>query len=418
MLKLLLNPAQIVTVDTRGENLKRGTKLNEINVITDNSVIIENNLIKDIVPNTSLKNLSSFEIINVKDKTLMPGFIECHTHTAFAGSRADEFRMKIAGVSYEEIAAKGGGILSTVKAVRESSFEELVKIISPRIQYFISQGITTLEIKSGYGLDFDNEIKLLHVINYLDEIFEIDIIPTFLGAHTIPPEYKNNREGYIELITKKMIPHIAKNNLAVFCDAFCEKTAFSSDEVDIIFSTAKKSGMELKLHTEQFNVIGGLDIALRHDAVSVDHLEVMSEKDILNLGKSETTAVLLPGVSFFLNYGFAPARKLIEAGAIIALATDYNPGSSHIADLNLIMSIACLKMGMTIEETISAVTINAAKALNKNNEIGSIEPGKKADFAVLDTKEYADIVYQVGKNINFMTIKNGNVIFQVDGGLN
>ncbi len=418
MIKILLNPAQIVTVDTNGENLKRGSKLNEIKIVTGHSVVIENDIIKDIVPNSSLKNQSSSEIINIKDKTILPGLVECHTHTAFTGSRADEFRMKIAGVHYEEIAAKGGGILSTVKSVRETSFEELVKIIPPRIQYFISQGITTLEIKSGYGLDFDNEIKLLHVINYLNEIFEIDIIPTFLGAHTYPLEFKVNHAGYVELIINKMIPHIAKNKLAVFCDAFCEKTAFNSDEVDSIFTTAEDSGLGLKLHTEQFNNIGGLETALRKNAVSVDHLEVLADKDIDRLAKSDTVATLLPGVSFFLNYGYAPARKLIEADAIVALATDYNPGSSHIANLNFIMSLACLKMNMTIEESISAVTINAAKALNKNEEVGSIEIGKKADFAVFDTKEFADIVYQVGKNINIMTIKNGNIIFDINGGSN
>jgi imidazolonepropionase len=418
MLKILLNPSQIVTVDTNRENFKRGSKLNEINVITDHSVLIENDVIKDLIPNSSVKNLSSVEKIDLKDKTLFPGFVECHTHTAFAGSRADEFRMKLAGVHYEEIAAKGGGILSTVKAVRESSFEDLVKIVSPRIKYFISQGITTLEIKSGYGLDFENEIKLLHVINYLNEIFAIDIIPTFLGTHTFPAEFKDNHSGYVELIINKMIPHITKNKLAVFCDAFCEKTAFSSEEVDRIFTSAGKSGLQLKLHTEQFNNIGGLDIALQKNAISVDHLEVLNKSDIDRLAKTETVATLLPGVSFFLNYGYAPARKLIEADAIVALATDYNPGSSNIANLNFILSLACLKMDMTIEESISAITINSAKALNKNHEVGSIELNKKADFAVLDTKEYADMVYQVGKNINIMTIKNGKIIFDENGGSN
>jgi len=418
MIKILLNPAQIVTVDTKSENFKRGTKLNEINPVSGHSIIIENDIIKDIIPNSSLKNLSSREIIDVKDKTILPGLVECHTHTAFAGSRADEFRMKIAGIHYEEIAAKGGGILSTVDAARKSSFEELVKIISPRIQYFISQGITTLEIKSGYGLDFENEMKLLHVINHLNEIFEIDIIPTFLGAHTFPPEFKRNHAAYVELIINKMIPHIAKNKLAVFCDAFCEKTAFTADEVELIFTKAAESGLGLKLHTEQFNNIGGLRVALQKNAVSVDHLEVLADEDIQSLANSDTVATLLPGVSFFLNYGYAPARKLIDSNAIISLSTDYNPGSSHIANLNFIMSLACLKMRMTIEESISAVTINAAKALNKNNEVGSIEPEKKADFAVLDTEEYADIVYQVGKNINIMTLKNGNIIYDKNGDSN
>ena len=418
MRKILFNPSQIVTVNTEGRNYKRGSELSDIGLVTDHSIIIENDNISDLVPTSSINNISDHEIIDLSGKTVLPGLVESHTHTAFSGSRADEFRMKIAGVHYEEIAAKGGGILSTVKAVRETSFEELVRIVSPRVQYFITQGITTLEIKSGYGLDFENEMKLLHLINYLNEIFAIDIIPTFLGAHTYPPEFKDDHDGYLDLLVNKMIPHIANNKLAVFCDAFCERTAFTAEETGKIFDKAKENGLGLKLHTEQFNNIGGLDAALKRNAVSVDHLEVLAEADVNKLAESDTVATLLPGVSFFLNYGYAPARKLIDAGAIVALATDYNPGSSHVANLNLIMSIACLKMKMTIEESITAVTINAAKALNLNSKTGSIEPGKRADFAVFDTKEYSDIVYQIGKNINYMTIKNGKIIYDAKGGSN
>ncbi len=418
MRKVLLNPSQIITVNTEGRNCKRGSELNEIGVVTDHSIIIENDRISDLVPAASLKNRTDQEIIDLSGKTVLPGLVESHTHTAFAGSRAVEFRMKIAGVHYEEIAAKGGGILSTVKAVRETSFEELVRIVAPRVRYFISQGITTLEIKSGYGLDFDNEIKLLHVINYLNEIYPIDIIPTFLGAHTFPPEFQDDHTGYIDLLVNKMIPHITRYKLAVFCDAFCEKSAFTADEVGRIFDKALASGLELKLHTEQFNNIGGLNTALERKAVSVDHLEVLAEEDIRKLSESDTVATLLPGVSFFLDYGYAPARKLIDEGAVVSLATDYNPGSSHIANLNFIMSLACLKMKMTIEESISAVTINAAKALKRNKQTGSLEIGKKADFAIFDTEEYSDIIYQVGKNINTMTIKNGKIIYDAKGGSN
>ena len=411
MLKLLFNPALIVTVNTNGKNVKRGKELGEVDPVKGHSIIIEDDKIKDIIPTSSVSKSKFSEIINVEGKTIFPGFVECHTHTAFAGSRADEFRQKLAGISYEEIAKAGGGINSTVKAVRKASFEDLVNIIKPRIDHFISQGITTLEIKSGYGLDFENEIKLLQVINYFNEIYEIDIIPTFLGAHTSPTEFKNDRKGYIDLILNKMLPYISEQKLAVFCDGFCEKTAFTADEIDFIFSRAAERGFKLKLHTEQFNTVGGLDIALKHKAVSVDHLEVINEDDIKKFRNTETVAVLLPGVSFFLNHQYAPARKLIENNAIVTLATDFNPGSSHIATLNLIMSLAALKMKMMIEETISAVTINAAKALCLEKEIGSIEIGKKADFAVFETEEYADIVYSIGKNLNCMTIKKGNVIF-------
>lgn len=411
MIKLFLHPSQIVTVDTKGKNVKRGKELNELSVLTEHSLLIENNLIKDFIPDSSVKNISPDEIIDVKDKIILPGLVECHTHTAFAGSRADEFRQRLKGVHYEEIAKAGGGINATVSSVRNSSFDELVNIISPRIGNFISQGITTLEIKSGYGLDFENEIKLLKIINYLNDIFQIDIIPTFLGAHTFPKEFKNDHEGYVNLIIEKMLPYIAENNLAKFCDGFCEETAFSANEIDTIFSRASGLGFGIKLHTDQFNSIGGIDAALRHKTVSVDHLEVLGQKDFDKISESDTAAVLLPGVSFFLNYDFAPARKLIDNNAIVALATDYNPGSSHISSLAFIMSLAALKMNMTIEETISAVTINSAKALSLSEDRGSIEIGKKADLAVFDTKDFSDIVYCIGKNLNYLTIKNGNIIY-------
>jgi len=412
MKKLLFNPSQLLTLDTHGKNIKRGTDLSEIDLLHDHSIVINENLITDIIPNSSLNKNKFDQIIDVTGKTVLPGLVECHTHSVFTGSRADEFRQKLAGVDYEKIAESGGGINSTVKSVRQSSLEEIIIIVKPRIENFISQGITTLEIKSGYGLDFENEIKLLQVINYLDEIYPVEIIPTFLGAHTFPPEHKTTRDEYIDEIINKMLPHIAKQKLAKFCDGFCESTAFKADEIDLIFTKAKELGLNLKLHTEQFNSIGGLDTALKHNAVSVDHLEVLQDDGIIKLGKADTVSVLLPGVSFFLKYKYAPARKLIESNAIIALATDFNPGSSHISSLSLIMSLAALNMGMTIEETINAVTINAAAALRMNDKIGSIEIGKKADFSIFCTEEYADIVYDIGRNLNCMTIKSGEIIYK------
>lgn len=413
MLTLIKTPEQIVTINTDGKHFKRGSEMSKIGVLENHSIIIEDDLIKDLIPNNSIDKNNYDQVIDAKNKIVLPGLIECHTHTAFAGNRSDEFRMKLQGVRYEDIAKQGGGINATVKAVRESSLEKLVEIISPRIDYFISQGITTLEIKSGYGLSFYDEIKLLQTLKHLNSKYSIDIIPTFLGAHTYPPEYNNDHEKYLEIIIDELIPYITEHNLAVFCDAFCESTAFNAEEVESVFIKAKTAGLKLKLHTDQFNSIGGLDVALNLDAISADHLEVIKESDVVKFENSETTAVLLPGVSFFLDYGYAPARKLIDNNAIVALATDYNPGSSHIANLNLIMSLASLKMGMTIEETISAVTINAAKALDVQEQVGSVEIGKKADLAIINTKHYSDIVYSVGKNLNTTTIKNGEIIYQV-----
>jgi imidazolonepropionase len=412
MKKLLFNPAQILTIDTAGKNLKKGKEQSDSGLLENTSIEIEDGIIKGFIKSANVKKEKYDEIIDLSGKIVTPGLVECHTHTVFAGSRADEFRLKLGGTDYEEIAKKGGGIISTVKAVRESSFDELVEIVKPRIDYFISQGITTLEIKSGYGLSFYDEIKLLQVIQHLNKIYPIDIVSTFLGAHTYPPEYKKDRKKYLEIITEEMIPYVSENNLAEFCDAFCESTAFSAEEVDTIFKAAKKHKMKLKLHTEQFNNIGGLETAINNKAVSVDHLEVLKEEQINSLRKAKTISVLLPGVSFFLNYDYAPARKLIDNNIPIALATDYNPGSSHIANLNFIMSLAALKMELSIEEVITSVTINSAAALNREKAIGSLEIGKKADFAIFDTNNYADIVYQVGKNICGMTIKDGEIIYK------
>lgn len=412
MLKLLINSAQIVTCNSFGKNYKQGIELSDLEVLTEHFIVIENGIIKDILPNSSLQKIQSALKLDLKDKIILPGLIECHTHTAFAGSRANEFRQKIAGVHYEEIANRGGGIATTVNAVRNTSLQDLIELMTARVKEFISQGITTLEIKSGYGLDFENEIKLLHAIKIINEIFPIDIVSTFLGTHTFPPEFKNNHSAYVDLIIDKIIPHIAKNKLAEFCDGFCESTAFTSMEIDKIFTAAANAGLKLKLHTEQFNNVGGLDIALKHHSVSVDHLEVIRESDYSKFRNVETVCVLLPGVSFYLDYQFAPARKLIENDAIVALATDYNPGSSHILNLHLIMSLAAIKMKMKIEEIINAVTINAAKALCRENSVGSIEIGKKADFAVFNVNEYSDIIYNVGRNLISHTIKDGEIIYQ------
>lgn len=412
MIKLFTNAEQIVTCNTNGKNYKRGNELSELEVLENHSIICENGIIKDIIPNYSAYKIDIDARIDLSGKVILPGLIDCHTHTAFAGSRAAEFKEKIAGVHYEEIAKRGGGINTTVTAVRNTSLTDIVELMKPRVQEFIAQGVTTLEIKSGYGLDFENEIKLLHALKVINEIFPINIISTFLGAHTFPPEFKDDHSGYVDSIVDKMIPHIAKNKLAEFCDGFCESTAFTSSEIDKIFEAASSSGLKLKLHTEQFNNVGGLDVAFKHSATSVDHLEVLLEKDFSKFSDSETVAVLLPGVSLFLDYQFAPARKLIENNAIVALATDYNPGSSHILNLHLIMSLAAIKMKMKIEEIINAVTINAAKALNREQSIGSIEIGKKADFAVFNTSDYSDIVYNVGRNLLSQTIKDGEIIFQ------
>jgi imidazolonepropionase len=412
MIKVLFNPASIVTADTKGKGYKRGSEMNDVSILHNHSIVIEDDVIKDLVPDQSVEKLSADIKIDLKGKTVLPGLVESHTHLVFAGSRSGEFVLKLKGATYEDIARAGGGIMNTVRAVRESTPDDLYALAAARVQNFITQGVTTLEIKSGYGLDFENEIKLLKTISRLKENFPIDILPTFLGAHTYPAEHKNDHQKYINELTGKMIPYIAENKLAVFCDGFCESTAFSAEEIKNIFSSAKDHGLKLKLHTDQFNSIGGIDTALKLNAASVDHLEVLPDKYYEILGNSETVCTLLPGVSYFLNYQFAPARDLIDNNAIVSIATDYNPGSSNINNVFFIMSLAALKMKMSIPEIISAYTINAAKSVNTSSYNGSIETGKKADFAVYNTIDYNDLVYNTGQNLNHLTIKNGNIIWE------
>lgn len=411
MKTLIKNAEQIVTVDTKGKNLKRGKSLAEISPLSSHSILVEDGIIKDFIPNSTVAKSEIDSIIDARDCIILPGLVECHTHAAYAGSRSNEFLMRLKGATYEEIAKEGGGISSTMRAVRNSSFEELVKLLKPRIEHFVSQGVTTLEIKSGYGLSFYDEIKLLQVINHFKVHSSIDIVPTFLGAHTYPPEYKNDHGQYLKLIIEELLPYIIKNKLAEHVDAFCEKTAFSAEDVDLIFANAKKLGYKLRLHTDQFNVVGGLDVALKHKALSVDHLEVIADEDIPRLAKSNTAAVLLPGVSFFLDCPFAPARRLIDNNAIIALATDYNPGSSHIPNLQLIMQLAALNYKMNTEEIISAVTINSAYAMGLQENIGSLEIGKQADFAIFEAKDISEIIYNIGINLNKYTIKKGKIVY-------
>ncbi len=411
MLKLFKNPKQIVTVNTQGENFKRGKSANEIEVLSDVSLVVNDDKIEAFISNGEIDEKKFDKIIDISNKIVLPGLIDSHTHLVFAGSRADEFRRRLRGVSYEEIAREGGGILRTVNAVRNSSHEELIELAKPKIKEFIAQGVTSLEIKSGYGLSFYDEVKLLQVIQRLNDIFPIDIYATFLGAHTFPPEYQNDREDYVALIVNEMLPYVAEHKLAKFTDVFCESTAFNAEQTRKILEKSKELGFGLKLHTEQFNRIGGLDVALELGAVSVDHLEVLSEDEIEKLAESDTVAALLPGVSFFLDYGYAPAKQLNERGAIVALATDYNPGSSHILNLHLIMSIAALKMKMTMEEIISATTINAAKALSIEKTTGSLEAGKQCDLAIFDAKDFSEIIYSVGRNLLSATVKNGEIIY-------
>ena len=383
----------------------------QLRVIENGSVACSNGRIvwfgaKEALP----KDLVIAQTLDASGCVVLPGLIDSHTHTIFAGSREDEFELKLKGATYQEIAAQGGGIKSTMRSTRKASIEELTRIGLNRLGNAIAFGITTIEIKSGYGLSFDDEIKMLEVIRALRKFVPLDIIATFLGAHTLPPEFASDRQGYIDLICNKMIPHIVSNQLAEFCDAFCETHVFTADETRTIFETAKKHGLKLKLHADQLTNTGGAELCAEMGAVSADHLENISDRGIDALSRSGTVAALLPGCSFFLKMQYPPARKMIEAGIPVALATDFNPGSCMTQNLQMIMSIACTQMRMTTAEAIKAVTLNAARALDRK-DIGNIQTGMKADLALFDAPNYQFIPYNFAQNHIRFVVKSGQLSF-------
>ncbi len=353
---------------------------------------------------------ASFEnSIDAENFVVLPGLIDSHTHTVFAGSRENEFEMKIRGATYQEIAAAGGGIKSTMRSTRQASREELLDSGKQRLRRALEFGITTLEIKSGYGLTYEDEIRILEVIAELKKAGPQDIQATFLGAHTVPPEFTENRKDYIDLIAKRMIPEIAKRSLADFCDVFCETNVFTPEETRFIFSAAQSAGMKLRLHADQLTNTGGAELAVSMNALSADHLEHISEQGIETLRDSGTVAGLLPGCSFFLNMRFPPARKLIDAGIPVALATDFNPGTCPTQNLQLIMSIACTQMRMTPAEAIAGVTLHAARSLGRT-DIGNVRPGMQADLALFEVPGYKYIPYHYGQNHIARVIKNGQSV--------
>ncbi len=351
--------------------------------------------------------------VDAREKVVLPGLIDSHTHLVFAGSRENEFEMRIQGLSYLEIAERGGGILSTVEATRRASFEELFLLGKRRLNRWLSMGVTTLEAKSGYGLSYEDELKILKVIRALQKEHPIEIIPTFLGAHTIPGEYRKRREEYLNLLINELIPEVARQGLAEFCDVFCEEKAFSLEESRKILETGKRYGLKPKIHADQLTPGGGAELAAEMGAYSADHLEYISPKGILLLAEKGVVAGLLPGCSFFLRMErLPPAREMIEKGVPIALATDFNPGSSMTESLPLIMTMGCLLYRMTPSEAIRAVTLNAAKSIDKEGRIGTLDPGKQADIVILDIPNYKYLPYHFGVNHTQYVIKKGEIVYQ------
>jgi imidazolonepropionase len=404
------NIGQLVTVNTNGKNIKLGRDMNDLGIIENCAIYIEDGIIKWFGKEEDFK-IKLEEAANILDATkyvVMPGFVDSHTHLLYMNGRENEFAMHAKGKTYQEIALSGGGILSTVLDTRLSDKRMLKKSTDKRLDEILSLGTTTVEIKSGYGLNSKNEIKMLEAINELNDENPIDIIPTFLGAHAFPKE--KSREDYITELCSHMIPYVAEKKLSPFCDVFCDSGYFSTDETRKILETAKLHGLIPKLHAEELSYTGGAELACELGAISVDHLENISQKGIEALSKSKTVAVLLPGVSFYLGHKYAPARELIDSGARVAISSDYNPGSCASGNMQLMMTMAITQMHMSIEEAICASTINGAAALGVQDRTGSIEIGKKADLVIYKVNDYKTIPYHFGINHIYMVIKNGNIL--------
>ena len=353
------------------------------------------------------------QVINVRGKSVLPGFVDAHTHPVFWQTREAEFVMRIQGKSYEEIAAAGGGIRNSVRRFREANKEDIKRVTRERVRLFAEFGVTTIEAKSGYGLSPQDEIKALEVIQELNSEEKIDLVPTFLGAHEIPDEYRDDRQGYIRLLIEDMIPEVAERKLAKYCDVFCEKDVFTVEETRQILSAAKEYGLQARIHADELFPTGGAELAAELGAKTADHLVQISDAGIRAMAEKGTIAVLLPGTTFFLGKDrYAPARKMIDAGCQIAVSTDFNPGSSATQNLQLMWTIAALKMRLLPGELLWATTIIPARSLDLDNEIGSIEPGKNADLVILDVPNLEHIAYHYGVNHTLMTLKKGEVIYK------
>ena len=413
---LITGASQLLTL--RGRAPRRGQSLSNLGIIRDGALLIRDGLIAAAGTAKEMEALpeaKSAEKIDVQGRVVLPGFVDSHTHLIHAAGRAEEYEMKIAGASYEEIARKGGGILNSVKKVRSATSAALKQRAQAALRQFAEYGTTTIEAKSGYGLDASNELKILALHQELNVEQPIEIVSTFLGAHVVPAEYRGRKHGgedYVHQIIEKLIPEVARQGLAEFCDVFCDRGAFTEAQSKSILELGMKHGLAARIHAEQLTRSGATQLAVRLGAASCDHLEQMNRADIRALAKSKTVATLLPGCDFHLGLKqYAPARALIEAGATVALATDYNPGTSPTLSMPMILSLACNQLRMTPAEAITAATINAAFSLRRDNRIGSLEVGKQADLAVFDVEDYREIPYYFGVNKCWMTLKKGQIVY-------
>ena len=410
MRKVFTNIKQLLQVRPKGLDYVAGLSMSELPKIDNAFLAIQEDRIVAFGKMSDYRPKQHDQCIDAHGRLLFPSWCDSHSHTVFAANRSGEFTDRIKGLSYKQIAERGGGILNSAKTLQDTPEDRLFKQALSRIKTLEKLGTGALEIKSGYGLTTRDELKMLRVIKKISKHSAVKIRSTFLGAHAIPEAYKNDKSAYIDLIINEMLPIIKKEKLADYIDVFCEKGYFNLEDTDRILTAAKAFGLKPKIHVNQFNAFGGVALGVKHKAISVDHLEQLLETDIEALKDTETMAVALPGCSFFLGIPYTPARKLIDAGLPLALATDYNPGSAPSGNVNLIVSLACIKMKMSPEEAINAATINGAYAMGVSDDYGSITVGKKANLILSTPMEsYIEIPYAFGNNPVFKTVLNGAV---------
>jgi imidazolonepropionase len=351
--------------------------------------------------------------IDARSFVAMPGFVDAHTHLPFAGDRAREFGLRIQGWTYQQLAEHGMGIQTTVKATRAASLDDLLALTLKRLDRMLLTGTTTAEAKSGYGLNLEDEVKQLEALRDAAALHPVDVVPTFMGAHDIAPEYRDRRDEYVRLLVETLIPEVRQRGLAEFFDIFCEPGAFTPEETRTLAAAAKAAGFQVKVHADEFVSLGGAELAAEAGAVSAEHLIAVSDEGIARLAGSDTAAILLPGVPFFLMMDKkAPARRLVDAGAAVALASDFNPGSSHISSMPFILQLGVFSLGLTVEEAICACTANAAYAIRRQDTVGSLEPGKKMDLLLCDVPDHVSLAYEAGRNPVRTVVKNGQVVVE------
>jgi imidazolonepropionase len=409
---IIQNASQVVTCS--GFAAKRGAAMADLGVIDNGAVVIEKGVIRAVGATAQVVpgDTTGYTVIDAAGRAVLPGFVDSHTHFVFGGFRAEEFGWRLRGMHYMEIMQRGGGIVSTMQATRKASREELEAAARKRLDNLLAFGVTTVEGKSGYGLDLDTELKQLEVMQALAASHAVQVVPTFMGAHAVPPEYKGRTDDYVAFVTDAVLPAVAAKKLARFCDIFCEQNVFSIEQSRRLLTRARELGFGLKLHADEIVRIGGTELAAEVGAVSADHLLQASDKGIADLAATGVVATLLPGTAFSLKEPYARGRYMIDQGCAVALASDLNPGSCFTESMPLIVALACLYMALTPEEAISAVTINGAAALGLAHTIGSLDPGKQADLVILEFPSYHYIPYHIGVSTVQTVIKKGRVVFE------